>query len=148
MFVICLHSNLCKTEFGLSAPSTFIDPEDESVFPGLSEAVSELQSWEWMFGKTPKFSVQTVLELVDGEFSSTARLHLLVKNGKMESCELDVSSDWIPRQISCELSGLLVGERFCRHRAAAVLTAALRCESGDQHKRLYMLCEAVLSAMG
>lgn len=135
-------------EFGLSAPSTFIDPEDESVFPGLNEAASELQSWEWTFGKTPRFSVQTVLELVDGEFKSTSRLHVVVKNGEMESCELDVPPDWIPIRLSSELSGLLVGERFCRHRAAAVLTAALRCESGDLHKRLHILCEAMLSAMG
>lgn len=143
-----VHCNLCETEFGLSAPLTFINPEDESVFPGLSEAASELQSWEWTFGKTPKFSVQTVLELVDGEFSGTARLHVEVKNGVMESCELDVPSDWIPPRLSSELSDLLVGERFCRHRAAAVLTAALRCESGELHKRLHKLSEAVLSAMG
>lgn len=146
--LISVHSNLCEIEFGLSAPSTFIDPEDESAFPGLSEAASELQSWEWTFGKTPKFRIETMLELVDGDCSSTARLHVEVKNGVMESCELDVSSDWIPPPLSSELSDLLVGERFCRHRAAAVLTAALRCESGELHGRLRMLCEAVLSAMG
>lgn len=118
------------------------------MFPGLSEAASELQSWEWTFGKTPKFSVETTLELVDGEFSSTARLHVEVKNGVMGSCELDVPSDWIPPPLSREISDLLVGERFCRHRAAALLTAALRCETGELHKRLHTLCEAVLSAMG
>lgn len=89
-----------------------------------------------------------MLELVDGEFSCMARLHVEVKNGGMESCDLDVPSDWIPSRLSSELSDLLVGDRFCRHRAAAVLTAALRCESGELHKRLHKLCEAVLSAMG
>lgn len=141
------HNTLYAIEFAFSAPSTFIDPEDKSLFPGLSEAAAELQSWEWTFGKTPKFSIQTALKLVDGKFNSTARLHVEVRNGVMESCRLDVPSDWIPPRFSGELSDLLVGERFCRQRAAAALTAALRCGSGELHKRLHKLCEAVLSAM-
>lgn len=137
-----------NTEFGLSAPLAIIDPKDESVFPGIDEAAAQLQSWEWIYGKTPKFSVQTSLDLEDGDFSGIARLHMEVKNGVMESCVLDVPADWIPPRLSRELSDLLIGERFCRHRAAAALSAALRCESGELYKRLHKLCEAMLSAMG
>lgn len=118
------------------------------MFPGLGKAAAELQSWEWTFGKTPKFSVQNTLYLREDELNISAQLHMEVKNGVTESCQLDVPSDWLPPRLSGELSEVLVGERFCRHRAAAALTAALRCERGELQDRLHKLCEAVVSAMG
>ncbi|XP_049921392.1 lipoyltransferase 1, mitochondrial [Epinephelus moara] len=138
-----------NTEFGLHAASTLVDPADESAFPGISRAAAELRSWGWTFGKTPKFSVQTVLELTDTDGArSSARLHVEVKNGVMESCELDVPADWLPRRLSGELSSVLVGERFCAQRAAAAVCELLRSESGELQSRLHVLCDAVVSAMG
>ncbi|KAM9334239.1 lipoyl amidotransferase LIPT1, mitochondrial [Symphorus nematophorus] len=136
-----------NAEFGFSAASVLVDPADESSFPGLSRAAAELRSWDWTFGKTPKFSVQTVLDLTeDGLF---ARLHMEVKNGTIESCELlDVPTDWLPPRLSGELSGVLVGERFCPQRAAAAVTALLRAEKGELRDKLQRLCNAVVSAMG
>ncbi|XP_019110530.2 lipoyl amidotransferase LIPT1, mitochondrial, partial [Larimichthys crocea] len=137
-----------STEFGLSAAPTSVDPADESAFPGLGAAVAELRGWDWTFGRTPKFSVQTPLELRDGGARSTAQLRMEVKNGVMESCELDVPAAWLPQRLSGELSGVLVGERFCRHRAAAAVTTLLRSESGERQDRLRNLCDAMLSVMG
>lgn len=71
-----------------------------------------------------------------------------VKNGVIESCELDVPVDWLPQRLSAELSGVLVGERFCRHRAAAAVVELLRSESGELQNRLHNLCDAVVSVMG
>lgn len=141
---------MCCSEFGLSAASTVIDPADESVFPGLGVAAAELRSWDWTFGKTPKFHIQTPLELRDDGASarSSAQLRMGVKNGVIESCELDVPAGWLPRRLSDELSGVLVGERFCQHQAAAAITALLRSESGEPQDRLHNLCDAVVSVMG
>uniref|UniRef100_A0A3Q3X5J0 BPL/LPL catalytic domain-containing protein n=1 Tax=Mola mola TaxID=94237 RepID=A0A3Q3X5J0_MOLML len=143
-------ANQYNTEFGFSAAATLVNPEDESAFPGLGRAAAELRSWEWTFGKTPKFSVQTALDLTDNRSSvrSSGRLHAEVKNGVIESCELDVPADWLPRQLSGELSGVLVGERFCRHRAAAAIAVLLRFESGELQNRLHKLCDSVVSVMG
>lgn len=137
-------------EFSFSAASTLVDPADESAFPGLSRTAAELRAWDWTFGKTPKFSVQTLLDLRDDRppARSSARLHVEVKNGVVDSCELDVPADWLPRRLSGELSAVLVGERFCRHRAAAAVTTLLRSESGELRSRLNNLCDAVVSAMG
>ncbi|KAK2857157.1 hypothetical protein Q5P01_005892 [Channa striata] len=139
-----------NAEFGFRAPRTLINPADESMFPGLSKTVTELQSWEWRFGKTPKFSVQTPLDLTDDQHSAraSAQLHMEVKNGLTESCKLDVPTDWIPQRLSTELSTVLVGERFCPHRAAAALSALLRSETREHQDRLHNLCDAVLSVMG
>lgn len=127
-----------------------MNPAEESGFPGLSKVAAELRSWEWTFGKTPKFTVQTDLELMDdrsGAHSST-RLHVEVKNGTIESCKLDIRADWLPRRLSGEFSDVLVGERFCQHRVAAAVIALLRSESGDLQNRLKNLCDAVVSVMG
>nr|XP_046237822.1 lipoyltransferase 1, mitochondrial [Scatophagus argus] len=139
-----------NAEFGFSAASTLVNPADESAFPGLSRAAAELRGWEWTFAKTPKFSVQTLLDLRDDRSfaRSSAQLHVEVRNGVMESCELDVPAHWLPQRLSGELSAVLVGERFCGHRVAAALTALLRCESGELQHRLNNLCDAVVSVMG
>ncbi|XP_030608890.1 lipoyl amidotransferase LIPT1, mitochondrial isoform X2 [Archocentrus centrarchus] len=92
-------------------------------------------------------------ELLDALVQQTpahrsAHLRMEVKSGRIESCQLDVPADWLPVQLSGELSGVLLGERFCPHRAAAAFSALLRSESGESYKRLHHLCDAVLTAMG
>ncbi|KAG7503805.1 hypothetical protein JOB18_045384 [Solea senegalensis] len=137
-----------NTEFGFSAVSAFVDPADESAFPGISRAAAELRSWDWTFGKTPKFSVQTVLDLTDKESAvrSSAHLNMEVKHGFVNSCKLFVPDDWLPPHLSAALANALVGERFCRRRAS-VCVAAVVCDSGDLRGRLRRLSDAVLSVM-
>ncbi|XP_069577267.1 lipoyl amidotransferase LIPT1, mitochondrial isoform X3 [Brachyistius frenatus] len=139
-----------NTEFGLSSAAALVDPTDESAFPGLGGVAAELRGWDWTFGRTPKFSVQTLLQLTDDRPPArcSARLHVEVKSGRVESCELDVPTDWLPAPLSGELSDALLGEKFCPHGAAAVVAALLRSESGRRRVRLRNLCDAVLSAMG
>ncbi|XP_042337568.1 lipoyltransferase 1, mitochondrial [Plectropomus leopardus] len=139
-----------NAEFGFGAASALVDPDDEAAFPGIGRCAAELRGWDWTFGKTPKFSVRTVLELRDDVTGArgSARLQLEVKSGAMERCELDVPADWLPRRLSGELSGALQGERFCRRSAAAAACALLRTQSGQLRRRLSALCDAVLTAMG
>ncbi|XP_026157239.1 lipoyl amidotransferase LIPT1, mitochondrial [Mastacembelus armatus] len=139
-----------NAEFGSSAALTLIDPADQSAFPGLNRTATELRSWDWTFGKTPKFSIQTVLDVTDAQSSArtSAQLHMDIKNGLIQSCELEIPAHWLPQQLSGELSDTLVGERFCPHRAAAAVSALLRSESGELQSRLRGLCDAVLTVMG
>uniref|UniRef100_A0A3B4TQI5 Lipoyltransferase 1 n=1 Tax=Seriola dumerili TaxID=41447 RepID=A0A3B4TQI5_SERDU len=135
---------------GTHSALTLVNPTDECTFPGLSRMATELHSWDWTFGKTPKFSVQTLLDLTDGRSSarSSAQLHMEVKNGLIESCELDVPADWLPLRLSGELVNTLVGERFCPYAAAVAVAALLRSESSELQSRLHNLCDTVLSVMG
>lgn len=133
----------------ISAP-ILIDPSDESTFPGVGSMADELRSWNWAFGKTPKFSVETLLELTDEQHATrcSAELRMEVKGGRVEVCRLEVPPDWLPERLSIQLSEVLVGERFCPHGAAAAITELLRSESGRTRARLQNLCEVVLAAMG
>lgn len=139
-----------NTEFGLHSALTVIDPTNESMFPGVGEMEVELRSWDWTFGKTPKFTMETELELTNEQPPArcSARLQMEVKNGQIESCHLDVPVEWLPVRLSGELSSVLIGERFCPHRAAAAFSALLRSESGATHTRLHRLCDAMLTVMG
>ncbi|XP_034468962.1 lipoyltransferase 1, mitochondrial isoform X1 [Hippoglossus hippoglossus] len=137
-----------NAEFGLSSASSLVDPTDESTFPDISRMEKELRSWDWTFGKTPKFSVQTQLELTDSSARCSAQLHMEVKNGLIQSCELQVPADWLPVRLSGELTDSLVGGRFCPQRAAAGVAALLRAQSGELQSRLHILCDAVMSVMG
>lgn len=138
------------SEFGFSSACTLVDPSDESAFPGVGTMATELRSWDWTFGRTPKFRVETLLELRDEQPPArcSAQLQVEVKAGQVESCRLDVPASWIPLRLSGQLSDVLVGERFCPHRAAAAVAAMLRSERGQFHSRLHNLCEAVLAVMG
>ncbi|XP_068587220.1 lipoyl amidotransferase LIPT1, mitochondrial [Cebidichthys violaceus] len=139
-----------NAEFGLGSASTPVDPADESAFPGVAAAAAELRGWDWTFGRTPKFGVRTLLELTDERSAArgSARLQVEVKGGVVQSCELDVPAHWLPRRLSGELSGVLVGGRFCPHRAAAVFSEVTRSESCELRGRLRNLCDAVVSVMG
>ncbi|KAM8904933.1 lipoyl amidotransferase LIPT1, mitochondrial [Spinachia spinachia] len=133
-----------------SSSSITVDPADEAAFPGVGAVAAELRSWDWTFGRTPKFRVETVLQLTDERAAArcSARLQVEVKGGVVESCRLDVPTDWLSLRLSSELSGVLVGGRFCRHQAAAVVTELTRSESGQLGSRLKDLGDAVLTVMG
>ena len=92
--------------------------------------------------------MQTQLQLTDSSARCSAQLHMEVKNGLIQSCELQVPAAWLPVRLSGELTDLLVGERFCPQPAAAGVAALLRAESGELQSRLRILCDAVMSAMG
>lgn len=145
-----MSSLFLSSEFNLSAAPTSVDPDDKSAFPGLSQAAAELRSWDWVFGKTPKFSVQATLDLVKDRplAHGSGQLHMTIKSGVIESCELDVPADWLPQRLCSALNSALIGERFCRHRAAAALTALLRRENGDLQSRLHNLSDTLVAAMG
>ncbi|KAL6115114.1 lipt1 [Pungitius sinensis] len=141
-----------NAEFSSSSSSSSItvDPGDEAAFPGVGASAAELCGWDWTFGRTPKFRVETVLQLTDERAAArcSARLQVEVKGGVVESCRLDVPDDWLPPRLSSEVSGVLVGGRFCRHRAAAAITELTRSESGELRSRLKDLGDAVLTVIG
>ncbi|XP_020776471.2 lipoyltransferase 1, mitochondrial [Boleophthalmus pectinirostris] len=139
-----------NTEFGLSSPLALLDPSDESVFPGIGRVASELRSWDWTFGKTPKFSIETELSLVDNLTleRTTAQLHVELKNGLISSIAVTVPDHWLPRRVIDELCDVLTGERFCPHRAAAAISTLIKSEQDETQRRLHNLSNTVISIMG
>ncbi|CAL8288428.1 unnamed protein product [Lota lota] len=140
------------TEFGVRGGRVVpVQPADEQTFGGIDRSVAALRSWDWTHGRTPKFSVDTTLELTDraGSEISTATVHLEVKGGRVERCELAVPPDWLPGGPCMELASLLVGARFCPSETAPIAAAFLRSKprNAGEETRLGNLCENIVALM-
>ncbi|KAI4792024.1 hypothetical protein KUCAC02_033672 [Chaenocephalus aceratus] len=129
-----------NTEFGLSAAPSLVDPSDDSAFPGVLAAAEDLRGWDWTFGKTPKFSLQTSLP-------GGGHLSLQVVRGRMEDVELSLPGDRIPERLIGAVTDALSGEKFCRRHAAAALSACLPQGGGVQHGAK-VLCDDIINALG
>lgn len=55
----------------------------ENWYPGLNEIRNQYASWEWRFGKTPKFSVQKTLQLKCDGKNQDVQLKINVDAGKI-----------------------------------------------------------------
>jgi len=42
-----------------SSTISIVDPTCESSFPGVGKLAAELESWDWIYGKTPKFTIES-----------------------------------------------------------------------------------------
>lgn len=54
----------------------------EKWFPGLNELRENFSSWDWRFGKTPKFSVQKNIELKSSDECHNLKLNVEVEKVK------------------------------------------------------------------
>ncbi|XP_056444185.1 lipoyltransferase 1, mitochondrial [Gadus chalcogrammus] len=139
-------------EFGSGGlPVVPVQPSDPA-FGGIDRAAAALRGWDWTHGRTPRFSVDTALELADGAAAATASVHLEVKAGRVESCRLAVAPEWLPGGPPARLAARLLGARFCPSEAAAVAEAFLRAEGGGATgarlgARLGDLCDKMVALM-
>lgn len=70
----------------------------EKWFPGLDELREGFSSWDWRFGKTPKFSVQKDIELKSGDELHKLKLNVDVEKGLIQRIDLIMknSTDMMP----------------------------------------------------
>lgn len=85
------HENLCDAiikeffkYYQSECPIEHLDHEYLKSIPELNEYYLKLSDWNWRFGKTPEFSHHLEERLSWGLMD----LHLEVKNGKIEDCQL------------------------------------------------------------
>lgn len=62
----------------------------EKWFPGLMEIREQFASWDWRFGKTPKFSVQKDIELKSVDKQNQYKLKVDVTEGLIQDISLSV----------------------------------------------------------
>ncbi|XP_027712443.1 lipoyltransferase 1, mitochondrial [Vombatus ursinus] len=126
-----------------------INPTDETVFPGINRKAEELQTWEWIYGKTPKFSVSTSLNLLSEQSYSEMKIRIDVKNGRIEDCSIDAPDHWLPQEMLDKLSTRFIGNKFCQSEATVLINALLRTCPKDHelYSKWHLLCEKVKTIM-
>ncbi|NXX64161.1 LIPT Lipoyltransferase, partial [Scopus umbretta] len=128
---------------------TLINPADETVLPGINNKTKELQTWEWVYGKTPKFSVSTCFNMVYKDSVLGVKVHMDVKHGRIEVCNIHLPEQWLPPALCSELVKSLTGSRFCPNEITTLATTLLRvCPQDDElHSRWNLLCENMITLM-
>ncbi|XP_028811012.1 lipoyl amidotransferase LIPT1, mitochondrial [Denticeps clupeoides] len=116
-----------NAEFGFSGPVLPVDPGDEAFLPGVRQAAAELRAWDWVYGRTPRFSVRTSF----GASGGSVTVDVVVRSGVVESCAADAPPGWLPPRVAEGFCSALVGSRFRPAEMAAALAAFRRTRPGD-----------------
>ncbi|XP_078514300.1 lipoyl amidotransferase LIPT1, mitochondrial [Lissotriton helveticus] len=126
-----------------------IDPKDEDLFPGIRNKTKELQTWDWIYGKTPRFSVRTSFDVFHKQTYLEVKLNLDIKSGRIEACSIDVPDYFLPADMCVVLQNNLIGSRFCPNETTLLTSALLRTcpQDSDLHNNWSVLCEKIMSVM-
>ncbi|XP_063809423.1 lipoyl amidotransferase LIPT1, mitochondrial isoform X2 [Pseudophryne corroboree] len=126
-----------------------VDPSDETIFPGISQKKMQLCTWEWIYGKTPKFEVVKSFQILYKDSVVGVHLSISIKNGFIQSCSIVLPSHWLPEQLINELQNSLVGSKFCPHETVFLVSALLRTFPQDHEvqTKWNMLCDKLVSIM-
>ncbi|RZB39550.1 BPL LplA LipB domain containing protein [Asbolus verrucosus] len=91
----------------------------EQWFPGIEEMKDELQSWKWLYGKTPKFTISrsfTVPEnlLINTDVPDDLKIAMVVENGKITDVNLFVPPGLVTGGFSGDVNVItsLIGQKF------------------------------------
>lgn len=119
-------------EFALDCPVVTVDPGSEVLLPGIHKVTSDLKNWDWVYGKTPKFSICTSFMVENTNIG----LEIDIKNGVVERCVMDVPHDWLPAEFVKQVCSSLTGVRFCPNEFAVAVATFMRTTSpSPQHAR-------------
>ncbi|XP_072513553.1 lipoyl amidotransferase LIPT1, mitochondrial [Salminus brasiliensis] len=134
-----------SAEFGFDGPVITVDPSVDDLMPGIHKLAAELKTWEWVYGRTPKFSICTSF-VVEG---ANVGLDMDIKNGIVEKCVMDIPPNWLPSEVGEQLGSALTGVRYSPSEVAAVVAAFMRTSSQapDLARKTQSLYENVVAVM-
>uniref|UniRef100_A0A8I6AHD8 Lipoyltransferase 1 n=1 Tax=Rattus norvegicus TaxID=10116 RepID=A0A8I6AHD8_RAT len=124
-----------------------INPADETVFPGINSKIKELQSWEWVYGRTPRFTVDTMFHVPHGQACLEIQVFMDVKNGRIETCDIKAPDHWLPLEIGDKLNSSFIGSKFCPVETTLLTNILLRTDDHHLQSKLNILCEKIRGMM-
>ncbi|CAH7230449.1 lipoyltransferase 1, mitochondrial [Phodopus roborovskii] len=126
-----------------------INPADETQFPGINSRVKELQGWEWVYGRTPKFSVNATFHVPCEQARLEIQVSIDVKNGLIETFDIKAPGHWLPPEIGNTLNSSFIGSKFCPTETTLLTNMLLRTCPDDQrlHSKWKILCEKIRGIM-
>lgn len=128
---------------------SLINPTDETLFPGINRKAGDLQTWEWIYGKTPKFSINTSFNVLHGQSHLEVKVFIDVKNGRIELCNIEAPDHWLPLEICDKLNSSFIGSKFCPIETTMLTNILCKTcpEDDDLHSKWNILCENIKGIM-
>lgn len=85
-----------------------VDTADDTLLPGITQYYDKLRSWQWIYGKTPKFKVSQKFFLPD---SGDCTLSLVIESGCVMQCHVVLNDG---QSVPCchSLDDVLAGVKF------------------------------------
>lgn len=126
-----------------------IDPTDETQFPGIHSKANELRTWEWVYGKTPKFSVQTSFTVLHEQSLVDVQVLMDVKSGRIETCNIEAPDHWLPREVGDKLNSAFIGSKFCPFETIMLtnVSPGTSPEDDEVHSKWNIVCEKIKGIM-
>ncbi|XP_049712519.1 lipoyltransferase 1, mitochondrial isoform X2 [Elephas maximus indicus] len=126
-----------------------INPADEMLFPGINSKAKELQTWEWIYGRTPKFSINTSFSVLDGQSHVEIKVHVDIKNGRILACNIKAPDHWLPPEVCDKLNSRFIDSKFCPIETTMLTDILLRTCPGDHelYSKWNILCEKMKGIM-
>lgn len=101
------------------------------MFTGLDKLISEFRSWEWNYGRTPKFTVTRVLDVLAQDSKvHQFNLTLEIQNGIIEEIKMRLPPGLVSNDFSQDASVIsnLRGTRY-DHEVTENIISAIGCKT-------------------
>ncbi|XP_038075202.1 lipoyltransferase 1, mitochondrial-like isoform X2 [Patiria miniata] len=118
-----------------------VDPSSEVDWPGVLSSREELGSWNWVYGKTPQFSVQR------SHTDVSVLVH--VHHARILGVVIQALDGWIDTGLIQELTGHLAGTKFWPKDVAEITEAFLGAVivDADTRQKLHLICKLLLETL-
>lgn len=99
---------------------------DQAQFKDIEDYRTLLSSWDWMYGKTPKFKLEKVINFIIGEEETPFRLLVTINRGLFES--IDILRDGVNEKSLKAKFDRLIGTKFTYHDAMVNVAQILKVD--------------------
>ncbi|XP_069107094.1 lipoyl amidotransferase LIPT1, mitochondrial-like [Argopecten irradians] len=93
----------------------FVEPSESKIFPGIHQLKSNLEDWEWIYGKTPKFWLQkNYCKVLDG-VQFTVTIATEINKGRITQLNLTNHDTYHCNELESILTHLrngFIGQKF------------------------------------
>lgn len=108
--------------FETSADKKKVVEGDEADLMSLKTIKDELQSWDWLYGMTPKFNLERSLTLMEGGVEKKVKFNVQINKGLFE--KIDIESE-LNSPNPVESFKRLIGTKFTYKEAMVNITKSL-----------------------
>lgn len=101
-----------------------VNPADDTRYPGIQKHLNDLKSWDWIYGKTPPFTIErNFVNKFSNENNTTADLKVRIEKGHVTNLHMNL----LPEEsvnFDCiqSLESSLEGCRLCREDVTSQLS--------------------------